>query len=438
VKSVEVDVRHVTRIEGHGNIVVNAADGRLEEVRWEVVESPRLFEAMLCGRHYSDVQHIASRICGICSIAHSTASLHASEAALGIEPSEQTRILRKLMFNAEILESHVLHAYCLAAPDFLGVSSVFALVETHQDVVVRAMRLKRLAYLLADLLAGRKTHPISCVVGGFAKLPDLDKLAAVGDALREGLTDLDATVELFATLPLPDFERETEYIALRDPNEYAFTSGQIASTDAGVIPVADYLSVTNEFCVPHSTAKYAKNRREAYMVGALARFNLNHDQLHPGAKDAAATLGLRAPCHNPFKITLAQVVECVHAAEDSVLLIDALLERGLRTEPEARPRTAGQGVGAVEAPRGILFHDYTYDERGTLTHANCVIPTNQNHNNIQHDMEALVPTLLDRPESEIRESLEMLVRAYDPCVSCSTHLLRVEFTRESQSVDASP
>ena len=312
MSSVNINVHHVTRVEGHGNILVNATDGKLEEVLWEVPESPRLFEAMLRGRHYSDVQHISSRICGICSIAHSTASLHASEAALGVPVSEQTRILRKLLFHAEMLESHVLHAYCLAAPDFLGVGSVIPLVDTHKDVVVRAMRLKRLAYHMADLLAGRKTHPISCIVGGFSMLPDLEKLEAVRDALIEALADFEATIDLFKTITVPAFERETEYIALKDPKEYAFISGNIASSDAGIIPIDDYRSVTNEFCVAHSTAKYTKNKREAYQVGALARFNLNHDQLLPRAKEAAVELGLKAPCHNPFMITVAQVVEAVH------------------------------------------------------------------------------------------------------------------------------
>jgi sulfhydrogenase subunit alpha len=435
VSSVNINVHHVARVEGHGNIVLNANDGKIEELRWEVPESPRLFEAMFRGRHYDDVPHIASRICGICSIAHSTASILATEAALAIEVSEQTRLLRKLLFSAEMLESHVLHAYCLAAPDFLGVGSVFPLVKTHKDVVLRAMRLKHLAYRLAEILAGRKTHPISLMVGGFAKLPDLDDLGAIKGALSDSLADLDATVELFATLSFPDFERETEYVALQDENEYAFISGEIASSDNGTVPVSDYLDVTNEFCVPHSTAKYTQGKRGAYMVGALARFNLNHEQLHPRAKEAAAALGLRAPCHNPYMITAAQVVESVHVVEDSILLIDKLLDRGLDEEPIPSGITAGRGVSAVEAPRGILFHDYTYDGKGILTKANCIIPTNQNHNNIQKDMEALVPTILDRSEDEIRQALEMLVRAYDPCISCSTHLLRVTFTNDPSAED---
>ena len=416
-----INVHHVTRVEGHGNIVLNATDGKIEKVLWEVIESPRLFEAMLCGRYYEDVPHIASRICGICSIAHSTASIQAIEAAFGIQPSEQTLFLRKLLYNAELIESHVLHALFLVAPDFLGVGSVFPLVETHKEVVVMALRLKKLSYNLAELLAGRKTHPLSCVVGGFAKLPNIDELKAIRARLEDALADLDVTVELFKTLSIPNFNRETEYIALKDDKEYAFISGHIASTDAGITPVDKYLEVTNEFCVPHSTAKYTKNKRDSYMVGALARFNLNHDQLLPRARKTAEELGLSAPCHKPFMITVAQVVEVVHAVEDSLRLIDQILDWGLEEEDNAVKVQAGRGIGAVEAPRGILFHDYTFDKNGILTKANCIIPTNQNHNNVQKDMEAIVPLMLDQPEDIIRHTLEMLVRAYDPCISCSAH-----------------
>jgi len=424
---INVNVHYVTRIEGHGNLILNAKDGKIEELKWEVPESPRFFEAMLVGRHYDDVHHIASRICGICSIAHTTASIQATEAAFGIKPSEQTIMLRKLLYDAELLESHVLHTLFLAAPDFLGVDSVLPLATTHKDVVVMALRLKKLAYNLAEALAERKTHPLSCVVGGFAKLPDLNVLKALRKRLVDAYADLDVTVGLFKTLKIPDFVRETEYIALRDPKEYAFISGQIASSDAPAVAINDYLNVTNEFCVPHSTAKYAKNKRDAYMVGALARFNLNFKQLSPRAKKVAKELGISAPNHNPYMITVAQLVETYQALDESISLIDQILNKGLKEEPiNVKPR-AGKGVSAVEAPRGILFHDYTYDENGIITKANCIIPTNQNHNNIQKDLEALVPGILNKPENEIRLMMEMLVRAYDPCVSCSTHSLNVTF-----------
>ncbi len=425
MRQVSINVHQVTRVEGHGNIVLNARDGKIDELKWVVPESPRLFEAMLRGRHYVDVPHIASRICGICSIGHTTASIQATEAAFGIQPSEQTLLLRKLLFNAEILESHVLHAYFLVAPDFLGVDSAIPLAATHTEVVVRALKLKRLAYNLAEMLAGRKTHPLSCLVGGFAKLPKRSELEAMKKRLEDAVADFDATVALFKTLKIPDFKRETEYIGLKDPKEYAWISGQIASTDAGLYPLSDYLKVTNEFCVPHSTAKYTKNKRDSYMVGALSRFNLNHEQLSPRAKQAAKELGLKAPCHNTFMITVAQVVEAVHALDDSITLINKLIDRGVKEEPYKIKVKAGRGIGAVEVPRGVLFHDYTYDDNGRILNANCIIPTNQNHNNIQKDMEALVPMILSKPEDEIKLALEMLVRAYDPCISCSTHALNI-------------
>jgi sulfhydrogenase subunit alpha len=424
---VNINVHHLTRVEGHGNIVLNVKDGKIEELKWIVTESPRFFEVMMRDRYYEDVNHIASRICGICSISHSTVSLQATERAFGVRPSEQTILLRKLLFNAEVIESHILHVMFLAAPDFLGVGSVFPLADTHKDLVVMSLRLKRLAYNLAEALAGRKTHPLSCIVGGFAKLPQYSELEALRKRLEDALVDLAAIVDLFKTLKIPDFQRETEYIALKDDNEYAFINGQIASSDTGLTPVDNYLNVTNEFCVPHSTAKYTKNARDSYMVGALARFNINHEKLSQKAKSAADDLGLVAPSFNPFMITVAQLVEVIHVVEHSIQIIDLLFEKGLKDEPVRVNPKRGKGISAVEAPRGILFHDYTYGEGGILREANCVIPTNQNHNNIQKDFETLVPLILGKPEDEIRHTMEMLVRAYDPCISCSAHMLKVSF-----------
>jgi len=424
---VKVDVHYVTRIEGHGNLILDAKDGKIEKLLWEVPESSRFFEAMLIGRHYDDVHHIASRICGICSIAHTTASIQATEAAFGVKLSEQSLLLRKLLFDAEMLESHVLHTLFLIAPDFLGVPSVIPLAATHKDVVVMALRMKRLAYNLAEAIAQRKTHPLSCVVGGFVKTPDAGELKALKQRLVDCLNDLDVETSIFKTLKIPDFIRETEYIALKDPKEYAWISGQIASSDQAAVPINDYLDVTNEFCVPTSTAKYAKNKRDSYMVGALSRFNLNSKQLSPRARKVAKEVGLNAPNYNPYMISVAQLVETYHVVEDAISIIDQLLERGIKEEtPKVKPR-AGRGVGAVEAPRGILFHDYTYNADGIITRANCIIPTNQNHNNIQKDLEALVPKILNKPQPEIQQMMEMLVRAYDPCVSCSTHALKVTF-----------
>jgi sulfhydrogenase subunit alpha len=425
---VNVNVHHVTRVEGHGNIVVDVKKGEIKECRFEVVEAPRFFEAFVRGRPYYELSHITSRICGICSVGHATASLRATENALGVEPSEQTVLLRKLNFHGEIIDSHVLHTYYLVAPDFFGVGSVIPLAATHREVVERALKIKKLSGDLCAMIGGRHTHPCAMTVGGFTHLPSETELRDMKARLEDARADMDETIALFATLPWPEFERETEYVSLKKDEEYAFIDGTIATTDGFSYPIEDYRKVTNEWLVPYSTAKWTKHNRDSYMVGALARFNNNFDQLHPRAKEAAAKLGMKPIVTNSFLNSAAQAVEMVHSIEDSIEIIDELLTRGVQPEePPAVDVKAGEGVGSCDVPRGILFHNYVYDENGICTKANCIIPTNQNCANLNADMKALLPQILDRPQDEIRLMMEMLVRAYDPCISCSAHFLTVTF-----------
>jgi len=429
--NVNINVNHVTRVEGHGNIKINVKEGKLEECKLEIVESPRFFEAMLKGRPYWEAHHISCRICGICSVGHTCASLQASEAALGVKVSEQTTLLRKLMLHGETIQSHVLHYYYLVAPDFFGVGSVFPLAKSHLPVVQRALRLKKLANDLCAVIGGRHVHPISMAVGGFTNVPDENRLKEVQKRLIVARGDMKETVDLFKSVrdKIPDFNRQTEYISLKRDDEYAFLNGDIFSSDAGRTTSDHYREMTNEYIVAHSTAKHTKVSRDSYMVGALSRFNNNHEMLRPEAKKAAAELGLKAPCHNPFMITIAQVVESIHCLEDAIDLIDEILRRGLKREPiDVKPK-AGRGIGATEVPRGVLYHDYEYDDNGIMVKANCIIPTGQNLANIENDMKDLIPQILDKEEQEIRLLSEMLVRAYDPCISCSAHFLKVEFVR---------
>jgi coenzyme F420-reducing hydrogenase alpha subunit len=428
MSTVNIDVHHLTRVEGHGNIAVDIENGELVKAEWQIVEAPRFFEAMLLGRPYQEASHITSRICGICSTGHATASLRATENALGVELSEQTELLRKLVFHGEILDSHVLHVYMLVAPDFFGVGSVLPLAGSHPEVVLRALRIKKLSGDLCAMVAGRHTHPIAMTVGGFTHLPTIKELLAMRERLVAAREDMDETMALAKTLPWPEFERETEYISLQKDDEYAFIDGWIASTDGFTYPIPEYREVTNEYLVPHSTAKWTKNNRETYMVGALARFNNNYDQLHPKAKAAAEELGMAPIVTNPFLNTAAQAIEMVHCIEDSISIIDQLVDRGIKEEPLYQFQgKGGDGTGAADVPRGILFHNYVIDDDGLIQGANCIIPTNQNHANIEADMHALLPEIMDLSKEEITLKLEMLVRAYDPCISCSTHLLNVEF-----------
>ncbi len=418
-KNVNIDIHHITRVEGHGNIVVDVVNGELKKCNLEVTETPRFFETMLLGRPYEDASHITSRICGICAVGHATTSLRATEAALGVEPSEQTKLLRRLNFLGEILDSHILHVYMLVAPDFLNVGSVIPLASTAPDVVLRALRMKKLAGDLCKIICGRHTHPIAMTVGGFTHFPKTAELYEMRDRFYDTWADIDATLDLFQSLPIPNFERETEYIGLRNEAYYGFIDGDIVSTDGGKWPLTEYKSVTNETILPHSSAKHCSNQRDSYMVGALARYKLNHDLLHPKAVDAAETLGLDPSCINPYMI-----VHCIAEGEN---LIDQLLQREVAWEaPVAPTRLSGEGVGSCEVPRGVLFHHYEIED-GRISSANCIIPTTQNVANVEADMRELVPTLMEMPQPEIAHRLEMLVRAYDPCISCSTHLLEVKF-----------
>jgi coenzyme F420-reducing hydrogenase alpha subunit len=422
-----IDVHHVTRVEGHGDIIVEVADGKLKTCRFEVTETPRFFESMLIGRPYQEASHITSRICGICATGHATTSLRASEKALGLEPSQQTQLLRKLTFHGEILDSHILHAYMLVAPDFFGVGSVIPLASSHPEVVLRALRMKKLAGDMCAVVTGRHTHPIAMTVGGFTHFPERAELEDLRQRLVAARTDIDETVALFATLPWPKFERDTEYVSLTKPDEYAFIDGEIVTSDGARLPIEAYQQVTNEHLVQHSSAKHTRHLRESYMVGALARFNNNFAQLHPRAKSAAAALGIKPKVTNPYLNSAAQVVEIVHCVEDAIEILDQLIDRGIQAEKPVSPtRTAGEGVGACEVPRGILFHHYWIGKNGKMTGANCVIPTNQNLANLEADMRALVPQILEKPEPNMQLDLEMLVRAYDPCISCSVHVLRLD------------
>jgi len=436
-RNLSINVEFITRVEGHGHIVIDMDEGVLKSCQLKVVEAPRFFEALLVGRSIFEAQHITSRICGICACGHSLASIQAAEDAIGFIPSEQTVLLRKLLLHLENLDSHILHIYLLAAPDLVGVKSFMGLMKDHSGAVRRALRMKKYCNDACDILVGRHVHPISCVVGGFTKLPGLKELKGMHALLTLIREDLPPTVELVSSLKFPDFVRETEYVALvNDSGEYPMLMGDIGSTDGVRKPKGEYRSITNEFVVPHSSAKHTRLSRSSYAVGALARFNLNHDKLHPKAKELAASLGLKPVCANPYLNSAAQLVECVHCSEEAISIVEHFMANGLDqtevalgglNEKGAIPVRAGNGVGCVEVPRGILFHNYEVDDRGIITSANCIIPTGQNLQNIEDDMEKLVPEILDRSDEEITLALEMLVRAYDPCISCSTHFLEVKF-----------
>ncbi len=501
-KVLNVDVHHVTRVEGHGNIRIRVQDGEVKDAAWDVVETPRFFEVMLKGKDYRAAPILAARICGICSISHCLTSLRATEHALGVTVPPAAEKLRMLAKHAETMQSHCLHVFFLAAPDFFGLPHVLALLqketqayelaarlsslarkladtpmsiyatseagrklsqsssasrqillredveralldiasaaapglakmaggrllmEKRPEVFHIARRLKGLANRLSDAFAGRTTHPVALQPGGVAIVPDRAALEGFRSELDASLADMAVAAELFSTFVIPDFVRETEYVALKDDRTYPFIGGDLASTDGVRKPEDDYLSMTNEYVTEQNTTKWCRLSRESIAVGALARFNINADKIHPRARKIATLLGLVPVCHNPFMNNVAQLVETVHAACESIEMIDDLLENGIgETMVPVVPR-AGKGVGAVEAPRGILYHSYEYDREGNIVKANCVVPTTENNGNIHLDLHALARHFASVPgmtDEKLTLLCEMLVRSYDPCISCSVH-----------------
>ncbi|MBN2337095.1 MAG: Ni/Fe hydrogenase subunit alpha [Acidobacteria bacterium] len=428
-KTYNIDVKHVTRVEGHGRIIVSTGEGAVKEVKLSITEANRFFESFVKGMRPADVPWIVSRICGICCVGHQMTATKAVEAAMGIQVSPQTVLLRKLLTESQFLQSHVLHVYFLAVPDYLGVKSVLPLAKTHPEVVKRALRLKKLANDYTTVFGGRTLHPMANTLKGWRKLPSLDEIAALRKRVEDSIPDIQETLKVAKTLKIPPYERETEYVSLKHPDEYALYDGDVYSSDTkSSVPVDRYLEVTNEFTVAHSTTKWSKWHRDSYFVGALARVNNNFDQLLPEAKQAAEDLGLRVPCYNPYMNNVAQIVEVVHCAYNSARMLDEVLGSGLKEEDISYEVRAGRGIASCEVPRGILFHDYTFDENGRCIAGNAVIPTSQNINNVEQDMKAFVPRMLpSMSKEELTLHMEMLLRAYDPCISCSVHMLDVEF-----------
>jgi coenzyme F420-reducing hydrogenase alpha subunit len=441
-KNIHINVHHVTRIEGHANIVVNITDGKIETCQWQVPEAPRFFEAMVRGRRYDDIQTIVSRICGICSISHSLVATRAVEDALKLEVSEQTDLVRHLLHYSEQLQSHVLHVGYLVAPDLFGEKSVVPLIPKATEAVKTIIKAHRVANQMSALLGGRITHPVTLTPGGMTRVPSEEELRALKKELEAIVPDLVTIckVVLGAADALPDFTRPTEYVSLKQNQrqykgtlqEYTFYHGDITSTDLNgkpPVPAAKWESVANEYVHPQSTAKWTKWHRDAYAAGALARFNNNAELLSPLGKEVAEMFGLKKGCCNPYFNSIAQLAECAHVVEGSIEVIDMLLSRGLKPEKVRVTPRAGRGHAAIEAPRGILFHSYEFDKNGECVWGNCCIPTNQNHANIQLDFEKLVPQFMDEGQDALRQKMEMLVRAYDPCVSCSTHYLDIQFVK---------
>jgi sulfhydrogenase subunit alpha len=422
-----ITVEHLARIEGHGGITVELENGSISKVQFDVFEGARLLETIVRGRSYEDVSQVVSRICAICSVAHSLTSLKATEKAFGVQPSPQTLLLRDLLYRGESIESHALHLFFLAVPDYLGYPSAVAMAAEHGEAVKLALRMKKLGNTIQEAIGGRAVHPVNAVLGGFGKLPDEAELIVLRDALRQGLRDCETALEVLASLPAASFcHADTVFVALRSPAVYGYYHGDevvvLSKGSRQTVPADNYRSLTNEKAVPHSHAKHSSFNGRPFMVGALARLSANLDLLNERALAAMRKLGLELPSDNPMDNNKAQAVELLFDVEQALKTVEHLLGEGVKDErPLAiRPR-AGTGTAVTEAPRGLLVHSYTYDAQGRMLAADVITPTALNAASIEDHLRRTAEQSREKDPPELRKKLEMIVRAYDPCVSCSVH-----------------
>jgi sulfhydrogenase subunit alpha len=419
-------VDHLARIEGHAGITVTMDGDRVDDVRFDVFEGVRLFEGLVRGRPIVEVAGIVSRICAICSHGHAITALQAVERALNVEVSPQTRRLRELVYHGSAIESHALHVFCLALPDFLDRASVIEVAACAPEAVRTALRLKKLGNTVQEIVGGRAVHPVNYAIGGFCRVPTIDELRVLRDELTNGLRDCASAVDVLRGVHVPGLATQPIRCAAVVPHEDSYFFGdEIRLGDETVIPVEAYRTLTNERAVPHSTAKHSLAAERPYMVGALARLALNGDRINGRARDAWAALGPTIPCRNVVMNDVAQLVELVYSVEDALRIVESLLQDGVVAEPRRKiAANAGRGAAASEVPRGVLFHSYEIDDRGCVAKADVITPTAQNCAHVEEQFRAAALALRDRPDDELRHTLEIIARAYDPCVSCSVHMIR--------------
>jgi coenzyme F420-reducing hydrogenase alpha subunit len=428
-RSRTIKVDYLARVEGEGALYVKLKGDRVTDVKLRIFEPPRMFEAFLRGRHFSETPDIVARICGICPIAYQMSAVHAIERAMGITIDPAVRLLRRLFYCGEWIESHALHVFMLHAPDFLGYPDAIQMARDHRSLVEQGLRLKKIGNRIVTTMGGREIHPVSAAVGGFYKVPKESELHVLADDLKWALDASIAAARLVADFEFPDFEQDYEYVALSHPEEYPFNEGRLVSNKGLNIDVAEYENHFVEQHVKHSNALHSLLRqRGSYLVGPLARFNLNFSSLPDVARQTAQECGLRVPCSNPFRSIVVRAIEIVFACWEALRVLQEY-------RPPASPRVdvpdcAGAGSAVTEAPRGILYHRYEIDDQGLIRFAKIVPPTSQNQKRIEDDLWHFVPQLAGCSTEEATWKCEQAVRNYDPCISCATHFLRLQAERE--------
>ncbi len=427
-REISIKVPVLARVEGEGALELLIRGGEIEELKLRIYEPPRLFEKFMEGHSHQDVLDMVARICGICPVAYQMSAVQGMERLFGVDPGPWVRNMRRVMYFGEWLQSHSLHIHLLAAPDFFGYTSGLEMAKDYPDEVRRGLMLQTLGNDLIALFGARSVHPVGICVGGFFKSPDPAAVEAMCKRLEQALSEAEKLVHWCASLKFPDDDQQFTSVALHHPHEYATYDGRITSSQGLNIGVEEFEEHFHEFQMPQSTALHSHLNGKPYLVGPLARLNLNLEQLPQPIKDNLAQAGISFPSHNMFHSIVARAVELHLAVYESLVLLQDY-QRPARPVVDFIPK-AGTAYGVSEAPRGVLWHSYDIDSSGKITRSKIVPPTSQNQARIEEDLGLSLQNCgLDQTNDVLQLRAEQVIRNYDPCISCATHFLKMDVRR---------
>ena len=427
-KLIKIEVPVLARVEGEGALELSIKDDHIDKLHLRIFEPPRFFEKLLEGRPYTDVLDVVARICGICPVAYQMSAVHAIENIFNIDPGPWVRAMRRLMYCGEWIESHALHIHLLATPDFLGFENAIAMARQYPDEVRRGLKLQALGNQLLRLLGGRSVHPVGACVGGFFSAPSIDEVKNLLQELRHALPVARELVLWTASLELADDQQDFVSVALRHDNEYPMNQGRIVSNEGLDIDISDYQQHFKEIHAPHSTALHSQLDGKPYLVGPLARINLNHDKFPEEVQQVINETGVEFPSNNMFHSVIVRAIEIYYAIWQAMEIMENYNVPDT-AHVTVSPRS-GIGFGCTEAPRGILWHRYQLNDAGSVQSATIIPPTSQNQARIEQDLETSLKAYgLNQGDDALRLRSETVIRNYDPCISCATHFLRLKVNR---------
>lgn len=417
----KVRIDHIAKIEGHASFTADIVQGDVRAAKIKIEEGARLFEGIMKDRKDEEIPEIGSRICGVCPVAHNFAGFKAIEKAYNLEVKEPALSLRKLMALGQLINSHALHLFFFSLSDFFGFKSDLQLINAYPEKTHDAVKIRDIGNRLVEVIGGRSIHPLTSCIGGIRKAPDINKLKQLLNDCQNNLELAVNLGELFINLKYPDFHRQTTFASLYSPDEYAIYDGKI-KFGSRIMEPEEFMPMIKEVQNGNDVVKRAYFSDKSYMVGALARLNNHREQLNPQAQELLEKSKLKFPCYNPFYNIMSQAIEVVHCFEEAIIILNNLVNQKIEVSEINVQNRTGDGLGVIEAPRGLLFYGLKIKD-GIVENVNIITPTDQNLTNLEADLEEFehIGGFVNLNKQEREDKIKMLIRAYDPCVTCAVH-----------------